>query len=48
MNDELEKWEDMIMASCKTLQHVVCFLPSNSPASEFYMLFRNTQSVRFS
>jgi len=26
--------------------HVVCFLPGNSPASEFYMsTFRNTLSV---
>ena len=33
MNDELEKWEDMITASRKTLHHVVCFLLGNSPVS---------------
>jgi len=43
MNDELEKWEDIITASRKTLQHVVCFLLGNSLASEFYMpTFWNT------
>jgi len=43
MNDEPEKWKDMITASHKTLHHVVSFLLGNSPASEFYVpLFQNT------
>ena len=43
MNDEPDMWKNMITASRKTLQHVVCFLLGNSPVSEFYMpTFWNT------